>query len=369
MVHVFEEYEGWDPTTEPGWVVDELPEPGPLPPSPPDPFDDPVVLAAFEAEMAAEAEMEAAMIPPSARFQAEYGLPAIPQPGSIPGGSSDEAARCAQDLLVQADRVQRHAEAHRMVALLTAYDVSIEDLRIRFGAGIGSRQGVGAKAFFASTGLKLQTSPVRVATLVDTGLTARRDLPATWRVFLAGGTTWARMAIVVQQMDGLDPQHRPDYDRAAADLVIASARLKQDLARMRERLQDDTAAKRARTTHERRAAYLDRGPDGAATLSFTGAAPLPVAIDQGLTRVAVAAHGVDGDRRTVTQLRYDIAMDLLREGLERLADPSSSVPQRRPVDVQLVLTVPVLAWLGRTREQATLQGYGPIVPVARPSRR
>ena len=85
-----------------------------------------------------------------------------------------------------------------------------------------------------------------------------------------------------------------------------------------------------------------------------------VAADQALTRAAVAAHGADGETRTVTQLRYDIHQDALKAGLALMADPDAIVPQRQPMQTRVVITIPALAWLGVTTEQAILSGYGPI---------
>ena len=308
---------------------------------------------------------------PADRFEAEFGVPAVPESIEVLGNLTEEAAAYAQEVAVQADRMRTIAEAHRVAALLTAYETSMDDLAQRFGSGFGLRTGLGASAFFRSFGLQTGAHPNRVAHEVDTALVLRDELQATWAAFQHGRASWSRVQTVVREADGLDRQHRAAYDAAAAVLAERSTRLKDDLRKARERLQDDTAARRARSTHERRRTSLEPTADGGAAFVAEGLAADWVPVHDALQRAAVAAHGVAGETRGVAQLRHDIALDILSEGLRRPAEERDGVrvPRRKAVDITLVLTVPALAWLGRTTEQARLGGYGPIVPVARPPRR
>ena len=299
---------------------------------------------------------------PADRFEAEFGVPAVPESVEVVGNLTEEAAAFAQEVAVQADRMRTIAEAHRVAALLTAYEVSMDDLAERFGRSFGARSGLGASAFFRSFGLQTHAHPNRVAHEVDTALTLRDELPATWAVFQHGQASWSRVQTVVREADGLDREHRAAYDAKAATLAVSSTRLKDDLRKMRERLQDDTAARRARSTHERRRTSLEPTSDGGAAFVAEGLAADWVAVHDALQRAAVAAHGVEGETRGVAQLRHDIALAILSGGLRRPGTQGDGVlvPQRKAVDVTLVLTVPALAWLGRTTEQAQLAGYGPI---------
>jgi hypothetical protein len=299
---------------------------------------------------------------PADRFEVEFGVPAVPESIEVLGNLTEEAAAYAQEVAVQADRMRTIAEAHRVAALLTAYETSMDDLALRFGSGFGLRTGLGASAFFRSFGLQTGAHPNRVAHEVDTALVLRDELPATWAAFQHGRASWSRVQTVVREADGLDREHRAAYDAAAAVLAVHSTRLKDDLRKARERLQDDTAARRARSAHERRRTSLEPTADGGAALVAEGLAADWVPVHDALQRAAVAAHGVEGETRGVAQLRHDIALDLLRAGLQRSAEEGDGVrvPHRKAVDVALVLTVPALAWLGRTTEQARLGGYGPI---------
>lgn len=262
---------------------------------------------------------------------------------------------------MQAYRVRNHADARRIQTLLTAAEASLDDLAVRFGPTFGDANGLGAKQFARSVGLLTMSSPNLVTHEVAVARTLRDRLPACWSLFLAGELSWSRARIVVAQADGLDDERWSSFDAAAARLATSSHRLTDDLRKARERLQDDTAAKRARTTFEQRRTSLELGHDGGVAFVLEGLATTWMPINDALHRAAVAAHGTDPLGRSVAQLRHDIAADVLAAGLRTSPTGEGvSVPVRKPVEVQLTLTVPALAWLGHSTEQATLAGYGPI---------
>jgi hypothetical protein len=338
--------------------VDPLLEEAVLPPVPPD------LLAEWVPSDQDLRDWETRLwrMSPAERYEAEFGLPAVPDVLDVGGSATQEAAASAQDLAVQASGLRTIAEAHRVVALLAAYEVSLQDLALRFGPAYGDRAGLGAQAFFRSFGLQSGVHPNQVSHEVDAALVLRDRLPSTWAAFRCGAASWIRVQKAARCADGLAPEHWAAFDAAAAALVVRSTRLKDDLRRARERLQDDTAAERARTTHQRRRTTIEPDADGGAAFVAEGLAASWVPINDALHRAAVAAHGVAGEDRGVAQLRHDIALDILEQGLRRPADGHEGVrvPGRKAVDVTLILTVPALAWLGRTKEQARLGGYGPI---------
>lgn len=325
-------------------------------------WGDPARLEQLGAEWAGEL----AGMSPQDRFEREHGIPANPLTlaaaayGVTP--ASEDAAAVVQDELVQLEAVLLIADAHRIGALLRAFDASLADLGARFGAEYGVRAGSGSSAFFASIALRTHQDPRHVAHLVDTATLARDRLPATWAVFQGGAVAWRAIDTAVKQAEGLDPARWAEYDEIAARQVVVSNRLKDVLRKARERLQPDSADRRATTTFQRRAVFLDPGADGGSSWSITGSAADQTAWDAALTKAAIAGK-VAGEERTVTQLRYDIARDLIVEGLQRSADPAAvglAVPGRTGVPVRVVITVPALAWLGHSNEQARLAGYGPI---------
>ena len=314
--------------------------------------------------MTAEIAMLLAALPPEERFAAEFGRPATSEelerfaPGSL------ELAAYLQDVAVQASSVRTHADARRIATLLTAHDASIVDLTHRFGSRVADREGMGGTAFATTMALLTRSDPRHVKHEITAGLTLRDRLPATWAVFQAGATTWTRAQKAVAEADGLDTEHWAAYDAKAATIVATSTRVKRDLKRERERLQDDTAAERARTTFERRNATVELGSDSGAAFVIEGLATTWLPRQEAVHRLAVAAHGVDPQQRTVSQLRHDIVERIFDLGLaafQRSAKAGNEVvPTRTKVKVELILTVPVVGWLGVTKEQAVLGGYGPI---------
>jgi hypothetical protein len=102
------------------------------------------------------------------------------------------------------------------------------------------------------------------------------------------------------------------------------------------------------------------------------------AVEDGLTKAAVAAHGHPDETRGLAALKYDIAMDLLLRGLAVAASGGSPadapsdpveriagerVPQRPAVQAQVLVVCPDVVATGRADLPGTLAGYGPIDPA------
>ncbi|TDS76900.1 uncharacterized protein DUF222 [Amnibacterium kyonggiense] len=314
--------------------------------------------------VAGDIEAWRAALPPEERFAAEYGRPATPEELDRFAPASTEVAEWLQDVAVQTAAVRALADARRIESLLTAFEASIADLTARFGERVADPDGLGGRAFASTMALLTRSDQRTVQREVRAGLVLRDRLPRTWAVFLAGETTWTRAQKVVAQLDGLDEEHWAAYDEHASRIVVASHRVKADLRRQREKLQAATAAARARTTFERRTVTLEVGDDSGAALVVEGLSTTWLPRQEALQRLAVAAHGTDPQHRTVAQLRHDIAERVFDLGLaafqESAARGAEVVPATTKVQVQLVLTVPVLGWLGVTTEQAVLRGHGPI---------
>lgn len=348
------------------WVEDDLlgSPMHPDTPMPECPADLDSLPAGWVDEQAAEMDAAVAEMDPWARFALEFGRPPTPEELERFAPASLEAAVHLQDVAADAYRARDLSDARRIAALLVAQEASIADLTARFGSKVAAADGMGGLAFSSSVGLQTRTDPRTISHELSVGSTLRDRLPLVWAVFQAGDTTWSRVQKAVAEADGLDPVSWSDYDAQAARIVTASSRVKRDLRRARERLQDDTAAKRARSTYARRTTTIEHGADSGAALILQGLASDWVPRNETLQRLAIAAHGVDPLHRSVAQLRHDIGKRIFDLGLDAYrtaaADGGEIVPARTKVQVQLVLTIPALGWLGRTKEQAILGGYGPI---------
>lgn len=266
--------------------------------------------------------------------------------------------------LQQAQAALQRAEAARLVALLDGYAAAMADTRAAFGPRSDDPDGPFARSFLLEAAQVLRMSERGAAHLLNTAESLQNAYPATWRTFRDGRTTWQAVELVWRQAQGLDPELLPAYDAAAAGMVEATPvpRLKDRLHRLRESLQPDTAARRRRAAEGDRRMELEPAADGMAYWTFYGPAPELIAADEAVTRMATAAHGADGEERCIPALRYDIALDLVLEGMKQPAQPGSDVrvPQRKGVQPVVYVTVPVLTALGKGGEPATLAGYGPI---------
>lgn len=298
-------------------------------------------------------------------------------------------------------RLQR-AEATRIIALIGAYEAGMIDLAERYGADARARDGLPARAVLKQAAMLLRGTERTVAHLLDTATVLRDSFPVTWAVFTSGGAPWRAMDVVAREAIGLHPDVLPGFDAVSADLVTTATpgKLGDRLRRARERLQDDTATARAAVTAANRRVEFDALPDGETALTIRGPAVELVAIDHALTQAAVAAHGYPDEDRTIAQLRFDTALDLLVGGIAHAAHPHCSgaaetgvdavtggpassgaairgestatadsaigaafpalVPRRAAVVPTVAIKIPALAWLGRSTEQAILAGYGPI---------
>lgn len=263
------------------------------------------------------------------------------------------------------EREARRAEVHRLEAMANAYTASMADVAVRFSSRHGRRTGLGAQAFFKQTGLAIGMSPRTVAHLVDTTLLLQERLPSTWNALTGLAITRRAAELVVARADGLAAEHWARYDAEAAELAASTpiTSLKRRLRDLRERIQAETAPERARRTVERRHVVLEEGDDGEGSLVITGPIAELAAVDDALTKAAIAEHGADGETRTISQLRFDVARDLLLEGIKQAAVGAwdgLAVPGRKGVVPKVVVTIPLLSALGHSTEHARLQGHGPM---------
>lgn len=106
------------------------------------------------------------------------------------------------------------------------------------------------------------------------------------------------------------PPRRRRRGRRRVDRSHATAEaLKVYILRARERLQAGTARARRRAAERDRSVMVEPAADGIAYLTLYGPAPDLLAIDEALSKAAVAAHGLEGEARCIPALRSDIACD------------------------------------------------------------
>ena len=280
------------------------------------------------------------------------------------GPEPPDAVQAAFDRLKRLEFRQRLAEAAKIVALLDAYGLAMTDLADRFGKSTGGRSGPGARSLLKQVAAELRTTEGALGHLLDTATDARETLPATWGLFVGGWAPWRAVEVAVAQSQGVPAERMGEYDQLAAHAVehTHAARLKDRLRRARERLLAESATARRNLADANRRVHLEPMADGQAAIEIVGGATDWVPVDHALTAAAVAAKGAKGETRSIGQLRHDILLDIVTEGLKSgaLPDPATKVSRRKGVAVELLLTIPVLSLLGKGTAPASIEGYGPI---------
>ena len=94
--------------------------------------------------------------------------------------------------------------------------------------------------------------------------------------------------------------------------------------------------------------------DGMATLWLRAASDDVTAVYNRITDTAISLQGPD-EPRTLSQLRADVAIDLLASGVTNTGLGAG-------IGATVNVTVPVLTLMGKSDEPAELEGYGPIDP-------
>ncbi|HEY8319553.1 MAG TPA: DUF222 domain-containing protein [Amnibacterium sp.] len=278
--------------------------------------------------------------------------PVLPEPGAVLAAVMQHVGDRQRELQI--------AEAARIVALLEAYRVTMEDAEI--AGEPTSRDRYVAKGFLVAAGTVLRMSQRGAAHLLDTASAVRGSLPRSWEVFLAGECSWRLLDLTHQQADGLEGEPRRRFDEAAALLLstLSAPDLKQRLHRLRERLDPGAAPERAARAARSRHSTIQPLPDGQAAWTLIGPAHVLAAIEDGVHQQAVALHGLPGEDRCFGALRFDVATDILLQGLCQDAGPGAGEPARKAVTPTVILTIPALTLLGLGDECPNLAGYGPI---------
>jgi hypothetical protein len=184
-------------------------------------------------------------------------------------------------------------------------------------------------------------------------------LPMVWACWQAGELDRYRAWIFANTLLTLFDERPQAAAEIAARVLpdaggMSCARLRQKLRRLLIKTDADAIAKRVRMTTQERHVYLTPGAEsgtaglGASHLSAERAAAAFERVD------AIArARRLDGDARTLEQLRADTFCDLL-EGVEIGVSPVA-----RPGTVEL--TIPLATAAGLSDEPGELAGYGPVV--------
>lgn len=205
-----------------------------------------------------------------------------------------------------------------------------------------------------------------------------RALPATLEALAEGRFSYRHAQVLIEEIAGLEPEDRAAVERVALGVAgtVTTARFRSRVRRLREKRAPESMVERVREAHTTRELTVEPARDGMAYLTlFTGVVEATAIYDR--ATVAAARARADGDARTLTQLRVDLAVDALLErdstlGLSRTQLEALGMDPEEAAGLQetefgpfagivptVIVTVPVQTLLGGC-EPGTLEGVGPI---------
>ncbi|MGN6444726.1 DUF222 domain-containing protein [Amnibacterium sp.] len=260
-------------------------------------------------------------------------------------------------VVAEQQRWHNRSEMRRIVAAVAAWRIA----QAREGAGAANTPYL--NGFFQDLGLQLGTVWTTARNTVHLADRVERSLPAVWQRFLAAEVPWSSMRAVHAAMEGMDEIVLPAYDDGACTILaeVPAPQVRDALRRLAERLQASSADDRRARAMRRRSVIVEAGKDGMGWLHAYLPMEALLTIDRQLTKAAVLEHGRSGGAVGIGALRADLLQDGLIEALANDASREDAlIPERRGVQAKVVVLLPAMTALGRSRQPAVLQGYGPI---------
>ena len=242
-----------------------------------------------------------------------------PVPESAPPGPAVDLVpigvfHALNDAVEAARRARHLGDVLQAETMLALWDAVVLDETAR-GLAV-SEGGKAERAFGGHLAGLLRVSRPRAVTMLHTSLTLRA-LPATFAVFRTGAFGWQAVEAVVRHLGALAGDAREQYDLQAARFAAEAVPQRLDvlLSRLHDSLDHDDATDAAATAHRCRGVRARPGVlPGSAVLSVTGPETDIAAVYETARKAAVAAHGVEGESRSLQQLMYDCTLDVLLHG-------------------------------------------------------
>jgi hypothetical protein len=179
-------------------------------------------------------------------------------------------------------------------------------------------------------------------------------LPQTFRALSEGAITWRHARVLIDHTRTLPDDARELFEATVLPFAktLTVAKFDRRARIQREHAHPESIDMRSKDAISERFVDVTPDRDGMAWLN----AYLPAVVAQGIynriTDIAVSCQGPT-EQRTLGHLRADVFADLLVDGV-------LSANGHGGIRAQVLVTVPVLALLGRSDEPAVLEGFGPI---------
>lgn len=290
---------------------------------------------------------------------------------------SARAAAAEQDRLFQAVLVQAAADPVPWVGPDPTLDPLWQDPRGRsHGAVRARRRDLAVRSAAADIGARAQLSDNQVRARAHRAAILIQRCPKVWAACRAGEVSEQNASITADVAAALpgDPKVWAVFDEALAEpaTALVPGRYRLRARAVRERVHPRALTERHADAAAKRRVDLTPDFDGMAELSLRIAADKAHAIDDLAEQHARHLLSLEGESRTLEQLRADVLTDLLLNGDTtgdttgdatgdlNAATNAGTTSRASRVRATVRITIPALTLLGHGDEPATLEGYGPI---------
>ena len=185
------------------------------------------------------------------------------------------------------------------------------------------------------------------------------SLPATLEALQKGEISYRHAQSIADHAASLPAETAGSFEAAVlpAARSLTVARFERTARVQRERMHPESIETRHVASVADRSVSVTPGRDGMAWLTAYLPAAEAIAIHNRLRDIAENVTCA-AEPRTITQLVADVLVDLLIDGEIVSADGEHNIG--RGIRATVLVSVPVLALLGRESPPATLEGFGPI---------
>lgn len=270
------------------------------------------------------------------------------------------SAAAEQDLLFHRMLQRAFTEPDPWLGPDPTLDPAWSDPRGRSVAEIRAyRSAMGVRSAAADLGVRVSLSDTQIRHRAHRAEILSTRLPLLWQQCLLGLVPDQNTAFAAQLAATLpddDPGAWSAFDNALADIAcrLAPGRFRRRARAARERAHSESlSARHARAAADRRVTF-DPSLDGMAEIYALVPATDAAAIENSIEGRARHLAALEGEERTLAQIRADVLVDLLTRESDDVKSGTSATVH---------ITIPAMTLLGTSGESvepATLAGYGPI---------
>ncbi|TFC77186.1 HNH endonuclease [Cryobacterium sp. TMS1-20-1] len=290
------------------------------------------------------------------------------QPGLAPGGSVDVLSPFQRhqaqfvDRVLYLEKVIAWAQASKAEVLTEAWEYTTNSAETgRPQAGPQHEHDWDA-TFAAQQGLVAEMAcALRIPAGTASGLLRESRVlvesrPETLTALRTGEISLRHAQRLLDQLDSVSEPARAELEAVLLPHAkrLTPAQFDGKARKLRERFHPDSiTVRRTRCLADRKVQFFP-DKDGTATLWLRAAGDDLQGVYTRVTDAAISLQGPD-EPRTLSQLRADVAIDLLQQGV-------TGTGLGAGLTANVNITVPVLTLMGLSEEPADLEGYGPIDP-------